>query len=437
MASCNYSCRPDKKIDENELNEDTYDEKFILINSEKIVQKIRMLMKESFFYDKNTLIQSIRTPKEYPYVQIYSALTQLIEDNNEFIVDKYGRNGRLINIGDYYLFQPIELREKNISIFERSVPIDYKHSMVNFEIKQDIARPVIDKRNINRLLIEEEKEDISTAEGKKIVDEMIVNFNITKEFIKEPKVPRGDDNWFKHCGVVMKKITTDYPEIQKYLIEFLVSHLIELLLYQDKVEVLNYLYSLNHIEHNSFEWFAKNYFKKNVIVTANLQALLMYNLNKRIFLILNSNNKWIPAEPEDEREIAMSKEAKELFTFKIENYNKLVGFIGYEKKNRHLVFKTKDMLSKRDTGARCDEAGKNKTMQKINEIIGENKYTNETTKIQKDENGNVIQEMVGHVELCVIQELTLRYFDAIKKEDKRWFLTPEMAIYFKLYTVIP
>jgi len=152
-------------------------------------------------------------------------------------------------------------------------------------------------------------------------------------------------------------------------------------------------------------------------------------------MILNRSNKWVEAEPEDQREMASSKETKEFLTMKLEDYNRIVGFIGYEKKNKYLVFKTKDMLSKRDTGARCDEAGKVKTLQKINEIIGENKYTNENTKVEKDSDGNVIREAVGHIELCVFQEFILRYFNTIKKEDKLWFITPEMAIWHKFYTV--
>jgi len=434
MASCNYSCRPDKKIDEDNLNEDTYDEKFIMINSEKILQRIRMLMKESFFYKKDTLLKAIRTPKEYPYVQIYSALTQLIEDNNEFIVDKYGRNGRLINIGEYYLFQPIELRDNNVSIFDRSVPIDYKHSMINFEIKQDIVKPVIDKRNLNEGIIEGEMS--LYPEGKRIIDEMNVNLIISKDFTKQTKVPRGDDNWYKHCGIVIKKMAKDYPETKgDMLIQFLIEHMIDLLLFEDKLEVINYLYSLNAIKSGTFEWFAKEYFDRNIIVTKNLKAIVMYKLNKRIIMILNNDNKWVQSEPEDEREIAMSKEGKEILTFKADDYNKIVGFVGYEKSNRYLVFKTKDMLSKRDTGARCDEAGKDKTMKKINEIIGETKFTSENTKLQKDADGNVSREAINHVELCVFQEFILRYFDEIKRDGKKWVLTPEMAIFFKLYTV--
>ena len=38
MATCNYLCRPNKNIDENNLNEDTYNEAFIVMNSENITK---------------------------------------------------------------------------------------------------------------------------------------------------------------------------------------------------------------------------------------------------------------------------------------------------------------------------------------------------------------------------------------------------------------
>ena len=443
MAECNYDCRPDKKIDENNLNEDTYNENFIVMNSEKILQRIRMLMRESFFYKKDVLLKAIRTPKEYPFIQIFSALTQLIEDENEFITDKYGRNGRLINIGEYYLFQPIELRDKNISIYDRSVPIDYKHDMVKFTINQDVVKPVIDKRNIKKRLEKDLdkslehsiKEFEAFSEGKKLVNEMKVNFDITNEFIeKNQKVPRGDDNWYKHCGIVIKNMEKDYPESKKYLLKFLVAHMLELLLYNEKLEVMNYLYSLDNIQNGAFEWFAKKYFVSNSIITKKFTVFIMYKLDKRMIMILNENNKWIVAEPEDQREIAGTKEAKEYLSFNVEKYNKIIGFIGYEKSNRFLVFKTKDITSKRDTGARCDESGKIKTLERLNNIVGEEKFTKENTKAIK-EKGKVVKEAVSHVELCVLEEFILRYFNTIKNDNKNWFITPEMALWHKLYTV--
>lgn len=433
MATCNYSCRPDAEIDESKLNEDTYDENFIAMNSEKILQRIRMLFKESFFYKKDMLLRSIRTPKEYPYVQIFSALTQLIEDENEFIVDKYDRNGRLVNIGEYYLFQPIELRDKNISIYDRSVPLDYKHDMINFELKQDIVKPVIDKRNLSKIIIQEE--ELEFPEGKRIINEMKINFDISKDFLKQTKVQRGDDNWYKHCGIVMKKMSKEYPESKKYLIQFLVAHIIELLSFEDKINVMNYIYSLKTILQDSFERYAKDYFEKNSIITKNFLVFITFRLNKRMIMILNDKNKWVEASPEEQREIAASKETKEFLAFNPSDYNTIIGFIGYEKGNKDLAFKTKNMTSKRDTGARCDQATKNKNLTKLNEIVGEEKYTIESTKAIKDEDGNVIQESMGNVELCVLEEFILRYFNAVEKNSKKWFFTPEMAIYHKLYTI--
>jgi hypothetical protein len=432
MASCNYDCRPDADIDESKLNEDTYDQNFIVMNSEKILQRIRMLFRESFFYKKDMLLKAIRTPKEYPFVQIYSALTQLIEDENEFIVDRYGRNGRLINIGEYYLFQPIELKDKNISIYDRSVPLDFKHDMIKFELNQDVVKPVVDKRNLRNINIEEE---IEFTDGKRIIDEMKVNFDIAKEFSKQNKVPRGDKNWYKHCGVVIKKMSKDYPNSKKYLLQFLVEHMIELLLFEDKINVMNYIYSLQSITQDSLERYVKNYFENNTITTRNFTVFVGYKLDKRMIMMLDDNDKWIEASPEDQREIASSPDTKEFLAFNINDYNNIVGFIGYEKGNKDLAFKTKNMNKKRDTGARCDQATKNINLTKLNEIVGEEKYTNESTKALKDEDGNIIHEAMGNIELCVLEEFILRFFNAARENNKKWFFTPEMAIWHKLYQV--
>jgi hypothetical protein len=365
MAKCDYDCRPNSEIDETQLNEDTYDEKFILMNSEKILQRIRMLMKESFFYKKDVLLHEIRIQKEYPFVQIFAALTQLIEDQNEFITDKYGRDGRLVNIGEYYLFQPVELRDKNTTLFDRSVPIDYKHDMVKFNINKDITKTVQEKRK-TKTIQEKTKTivDVSYPEGKRLLDEMKVNFELCLEFTKKTSVPRGDDNWFKHCGIVMKKLSKDYPDSKELLIPFLIAHMLESHLFEEKLEIMNYLYSLDKLTRQSLEWYAKEYFQMNSIATKKFTVFIMYNLGKRMIMILDENNKWSEAEPEDQREIASSPVAKDILTFTASEYNKVIGFIGYEKSNRYLVFKTKDITSKRDTGARCDESGKIKTDRK-------------------------------------------------------------------------
>ena len=55
------------------------------------------------------------------------------------------------------------------------------------------------------------------------------------------------------------------------------------------------------------------------------------------------------------------------------------------------------------------------------------------SKIIKDDNGEVIQEAVGENELCVLQEFILRKYNKDKLHGKKWFLTPDMAIHYKIY----
>ena len=237
----------------------------------------------------------------------------------------------------------------------------------------------------------------------------------------------------------MKKMVKDGILLDE-LLSFLVEHILESLLFKDKVEVLNYLYSIDKFKKITFEWFAKKYFENITIVTKNLKAIILYDFNVRKTMILNQNNIWELAEPEDELEIDNSKEGKEILNFNKDNYtnkeinNGIIGFIGYKKNSKNFIFKTKDIFLPRDSGASCVEAGKSKTLDMINKIIGKKMYTKENTKIIKDENGEVIQEAVGENELCVLQEFILRKYNKDKTNEKKWFLTPDMAIHYKIYT---
>jgi hypothetical protein len=421
MASCNYSCRPDKKIDN--INEDTYNEAFIFMNSDKITQKIKMLMKEGFFYDKKTLMQRIQTPKKYPYSQIYAVLSQLI-DENEPIIDKYGRSGTLVNIGEYYLFQPVELTDPNISVFERSVPLNYKHEMIRIDMNKKLLKPKEYEQSDENM----ETEVSLRTKGLKVKNELETNYKLAIEFTKGKIVPRGDENWFKHCGAAMIKLTKDYPDIKKYLLDFVVAHMIEQLLFEDKVELLRYVYSVSN---DPFITKIKQYFEKNIIMTKgkDVIGIIFYELNKRKIMVFKRND-WIEATPLEGEDIDKSERMLQLYSLTKKEFNNMIGFIGYEKSNKYLVFKTKNMDAKRNTGARCDEAGKIKTIESLNKIIGEERYTKENTKLIKE--GDIISYPINQIELCIIKEFILRYFNEIKQNGKIWFLTPEMTMLLRL-----
>ena len=128
FKNCEYRCLPEMK-DGDEIDRNTYNETFIIMNLDKILQRIRNLFKEKYIYKKTELLQEVTAIKNYPLDQIYSALSYLINDDNEFIMDPLNRIGRLVNVGDYYMFQPVELTDKHISRYERVTPnpVSYTH----------------------------------------------------------------------------------------------------------------------------------------------------------------------------------------------------------------------------------------------------------------------------------------------------------------------
>ena len=429
FMECEFKCLPDIPIgmEDSVENTDTYNETFMLINSDKIIQKIKMLMKMRYFYKKNDLFKLINTPKKYPTSQIYAALTQIINDNTEYIIDKYGRTGYLVNIGEYYLFQPSELNYKNISIYDRSVPIDFKHNMINFQIKSNVIKPVIDKRGIGEKIFEEQIEEHVMLEGKNVLDMMFNNYNLALE---TSKVKRGNDNWYQLCGLVIRKMATENnivrADSEKERLEilegFLIEHIVDSLMMNEKIDLLNYIYSNKDLESQltnerlkRFYGKMKIYLLKKLIVAKGLTGIVIFNGPSRIEnlnIFVLDGDKWIPAKPEDKRDLGESILKKYRLKTNLSHY---VGFIGFENNKKYMVYQIKDTENERSTGFRCDQAGKEKIINLLNDIESDDRFA---SKVTKD----------GAKELCVRQELTLRSFENEHVDDKTWFLDTETAI---------
>ena len=444
MATCNYQCIPDIG-DSNTLktDESTYGEAFMNMNNDKIIQKVKMLMRERFFYVKKELIAFIQVPKAYSLIQIYSALTQMIEEN-EVIQDRYDRTGYLVNIGEYYLFQPLELTDKHISVFDRSVPIDYKHQMIRFDLKAEGERKGEAEGEPEKVQgqVEQEAEDsdmeesvIEIKERKTVLNEVRERFDYVQSILKgqgeggEILFLKDDNGWYKRAGKMMKDLNRDFQIPWEELNEYLVDHIIETLLIPQRVELLNMIYLLhlwtiksptsrrlishkgngyqatilrykiaegiNNVERNSLEWYVKKYFMRNVISLDDFDAIVF--LGPVVFVLNPKTNQWTPAEPEDLRDLENSAEGKAKLHPTFENKKKYIGFIGYEKKNQSLVFKTRDLSAKRDLGARCDQAKKSKTVDTLNFILGEERFTVENTK-----------DVYQKEDLCILLEFLMR-----------------------------
>ena len=264
-------------------------------------------------------------------------------------------------------------------------------------------------------------------EGAKVLDVMFANYNLTLE---STKVQRGNDNWYEHCGIVFRKLATEYDIIPadsekerlSILEQFLIEHIVDNLMMNEKVDLLNYIYSDEHLETKLTNERLKRFFGKmkkyllsKLIVSKGLTGIVIFNGPSRIenvnIYILEDNN-WIVAKPEDTRDLQDAILKK--YRLK-SNLNQYVGFIGFETNKKYMVYKIKDTTNGRSTGFRCDQSGKEKIIKLLNDIETDDRYA---SKVTKD----------GAFELCVRQELTLRSFENQKLDNKTWFLDTETAI---------
>jgi hypothetical protein len=143
MESCEYKCSNYNNKDQLNAQENsiTYNETFLELNNDKIIQLIEEAFKEKFFYEKLELINIINLNNTYSLLAIHNALTELINNDNIFIKDKYDRMGKLINIANLYIFQPRELNNNNFSNYNNSSLINYKTDNLKYLVQKNIKEP--------------------------------------------------------------------------------------------------------------------------------------------------------------------------------------------------------------------------------------------------------------------------------------------------------
>ena len=435
FMGCEFKCIPHEDVDADTATFHSYHENFMLTNADKIVRKIKDLMKSHHFYKKHNFIALINTPKHYPISQIYSALTYIIDDATEYITDKYGRIGYLVNIGEYYLFQPIELGNPNISLYDRSVPIDYKHKSVRFQIKEDIARPIsIQKDSIVRgdedVVVQEDNAmaEISRLGGD-ILASMFANYTTAASTVQS--ITKSERDWYKICGNVMINMSAEtniFPSIsdQERLAifrDFLVHHIVDVLSMHEKINLLNYLNANPILEEHtpdlSMRYLiqtTRSYLLSQAIVAENVTAIILFDGPSRITnlkVFSQTPNGWRAAEPEDVRDIwgkigGLILDKRKLGLQK----NKFIGFIGFESGGA-LSYKIKNIENKRSTGFRCNQAGKDKIIKMFGKII---------------DGGEELTEGASANELCVRQEMMLRGMQRAKINGDTWFVSTTIAI---------
>ena len=421
MDDCYYKCIPDVELDKIKQNLNTYSKKHIELNSEKIIYYIKELYRDRYFYYYDEIINTVNIYREYPKEQIDFALRELVMNVNQFITDKYNRIGRLVNIDDLYIYQPIELDYKKESIYNRVNPIYFKTDKIVYNVN--------DKFNVKKIKdLPEATENGDDKVGKKLKEivsvEKILEDNEKNAYkllqiiqqnynkvIEEQILLRGEADYFKSLSVVIKYLIENKGMPRERLYDIAIAHIVETLDFNENIILLNYLFNKSSSTLNEIEYKTFNYYNSKLIKNK-ITAILLENKGEYNFVVRDKRGLWKLAESEDIKDLE-----SEIKRLKIElgDYNNIVGYIG-SFKGEFNIFKVKQLDVKRNKGARCDQTGKSEALNILNKIIGSEEYTGENTK-------RFNQSLI-----CILQEIYLRLYDLEEKNKKRWFLYPGEAL---------
>ena len=445
FRDCEYKCFP--SIDDSEIDRNTYNETFIIMNLDKILQRIRNLFKEKYVYQKTELLKEVTAMKNYPLDQIYTALSYLINDDNEFITDTLGRMGNLVNIGNYYMFQPVELTDKHLSRYDRVTPVPYKRDHLTF-ILSDLSE-----------------------QGASDIGEIIIKLKNTYQLLLVPQEISSSDrsNWAMGCAWAINNLvtynakkfgesTTGFYTILQTLA---MHHIIDILTYEEKTLLLRNMTSID----KSLVPFVKSYFDKFKVNTSKYEGMVITDFNKKskYSILTKKDEEWVVDSFAIEE--GLGKAVLDKFTINIDNMHDKIGFMA-QLKRFNLIFKVKSIyLSSADRptkGSSCERGADKKVLiDNINNLLspdgsdvkyvmgaktGKGARTITTIYDKKgkhikqhpyarDDDGSFIKSNTGFklnnskmvrlnaFQLCIEQELLFRYFDSIEKNGKRWFFS--------------
>ena len=406
------------------VNNDTYSEPFIVMNADRIMQRIRDLFKVQHFYARRTLIQLLQG---HPHEQVDVALTRMIADDGEFLVDKYGRTGRLINVGEYYLFQPSEITNPQIGMHERSAPLQFKRDHISFSLKNGALEQLAEKHGLTKPKAPAPVQHAQLAQDPitlQPIQDMKKAYNEITKAGADKAVDKSTKTWNELCRDVIQELRERADIDATVLKRCVVEHFLEELLvssHDTGMQYLNALYAVAPVD--EFDRFAREYFNGQILENpkyAGEEGLLM--LNAKV-VRKNAASAWAPVKSADEwRPYMAAIDAK---MPRASDLAHIIGFIvEFKEKSggNYAVFKIK-YVQEKGVGARCDQiSSKQRRLAIVNQIISgldpdvAPMYTMEGTKDQNT------------ARFCVLPEMLLRSYNMMRKDGKYWFLTPVQAV---------
>jgi hypothetical protein len=470
--NCVFQCFRSPNADEiaPDISKDTYSIEFAEANNNRIIKRIKELFKRRSYYNGDELkqyINSIRISDDtengtnkYSDEQIYSALTQLIDNSNELITDEYGRLGHLINNGDEYLFQPVEITDKNISIYERSMPVDVKFKNVTFEIRKMANTLTSNYEQIIKNLTNNFNDVFPTNHSKlmdmgytrtdsdKVLRQTAGDFIAAVEYLKENVAEHGPPRdkskskwWYNTFNDIKTHLKAEYGMTDNSLRAHVVSHMMDNLVFTDKITLLNRMFDGNwEAPKRTLEEEKQELDTMEALIVEHFEDKMMTAKNGDVGIILTKDNKttrafvlrdgvWTESNNEIEyKPLLQSSDYNDIYVTPPELLADTIGFTEWFKNDREEMFvmKVKKTTNSRTRGARLTDISLKKLISHINDVLGETKYNII----------NIRDYLISSKEkLEVLLEIILREYNDTNKNDKHWYLNNEQGIINKIITL--
>jgi hypothetical protein len=420
MENCSFQCRPDvKSIPDREIIKTTYSTQYADSNDERIRQRVTNLFRDEkdgkAFYSLKEIIGYVNVTKQYPLAQIYATLTKFVKNKNEYVVDKYGRRGSIINRGSIYAFQPIEINDEDITVFERKVPVEYKRNTLHMELRKEFSEKPVTQDDENTSANKTTYESLLQQIKKNVLDATTTH-----------EMTSSDQNWYRHASRVMNHIQSVHKIGLETIKAHVIRHNIDFLMPEEKLVLVSHFYSkiIDDAKLKDEEKIMKEYLDTKIVTTSRKTGIVMADKTKWIVYMPSSDDPttWIPAEPEDIRELERTGSLQKILDEQSSKYNQIIGFIDMFRNGNEMVFRLKDVTQmQNNVGTRisAQTPGKSVLLRYLNQIVGSEMYSLEQSK------------EIMQLGICVIIEILLREFNSTKKE-KVWFLNPEKALYNKI-----
>lgn len=388
LKDCSYRCYSEpKKLDlkKSELDYSTYDLGSFNYEVRELMDEIKKIFKKDVILTLEKIIDKLPLRFRRDEMIVYQALSKMIKDGTE-IHDKYKRPGYLIYRGNYYIYQPSQIHNPDLLVYQREIPPPIRPNML------DLSEYVKNMSEKKKILVKKDQYQYS-----EVIEYITVQI---KQL--ETKDPNAS---FQTTFTLTKN------EIHQIVIDRLVNAFKTILL----KNIL--LKEINNKKFTALESKLFNCLKDNIIRVGDLEhnnnkQIYGYRLaesNKQIFYRYLAAQNDFEVDEGNQHRIRDAQKIRYLRSGGVKT-NDLYGYLKFDKIDNPPLFKIRDFRK-----------GDKKSIKGISCVYKSRKEIYDHLKSLYPETKEINNKKV----MCDDIEVILRRYDKEEKDGRRWFFNVE------------